>query len=82
MGGGGRISTRKGTKWLEFQGLKGVAFFLLKERDLYSIDKTTLKRACHKIFDFRFFHESVSSRSLRIPWGPFRIYKKIRGDIR
>ncbi len=29
-----------------------------------------------------FFHESVSPKSLSIPLGPFRIFSKIRGDIR
>jgi hypothetical protein len=35
--------------------------------------------------DFRllfFYHESVSPKPLRIPIGPFRIFSKIRGDIR
>ncbi len=35
--------------------------------------------------DFRllvFFHESVSPKPLSIPLGPFRIFSKIRGDIR
>jgi hypothetical protein len=30
-----------------------------------------LKGQCHDIFDFRFFHESVSPKSLSIPLGPF-----------
>jgi hypothetical protein len=29
-----------------------------------------------------FFHESVSPKPLSIPLGPFRIFSKIRGDIR
>ncbi len=41
-----------------------------------------LKRQCYQIFDFRFFHESVSPKPLRIPFRPFRIFSKIRGDIR
>jgi hypothetical protein len=41
-----------------------------------------LKGQCHEIFDFRFFYESVSPRPLSIPLGPFRIFSKIRGDIR
>jgi hypothetical protein len=36
----------------------------------------------HEIFDFRFFYESVSPKPLSIPLGPFRIFSKIRGDIR
>jgi hypothetical protein len=40
-----------------------------------------LKGRCHEIFDFWFFHESVSPKPLSIPLGPFRIFSKIRGDI-
>jgi len=29
-----------------------------------------------------FFHESVSPKPLSLPIGPFRIFSKIRGDIR
>jgi hypothetical protein len=29
-----------------------------------------------------FLHESVSPKPLSIPLGPFRIFSKIRGDIR
>ncbi len=29
---------------------------------------------CHKIFDFRFFHESVSPQPLSIPLGPLQIF--------
>jgi hypothetical protein len=43
--------------------------------------KKKFKGVCHEIFDFRFFHESVSSRPLSIPLGPFRIFTKILGDI-
>ncbi len=32
--------------------------------------------------NFRFFHESVSPGPLRIPWGPFKVFTKIRVDIR
>jgi hypothetical protein len=28
-----------------------------------------------------FFHESVSPKPLHIPFGPFQIFSKIRGDI-
>jgi hypothetical protein len=41
-----------------------------------------LKGQCHEIFDYWFFHESVSHKPLSIPLGPFRIFSKIRGDIR
>jgi hypothetical protein len=30
---------------------------------------SALKGQCHEIFDFRFFHESVSPKSLSIPKG-------------
>jgi hypothetical protein len=36
-----------------------------------------LKGQCHEIFDFWFFHESVSPRPLSIPIGPFRIFRKL-----
>jgi hypothetical protein len=42
----------------------------------------TLKGQCHEIFDFWFFHESVSPKHLSMPLRPFRIFSKIRGDIR
>jgi hypothetical protein len=41
-----------------------------------------LKGQCHEIFDFRFFHESVSSHPQNNPLGPVRIFSQIRGDIR
>ncbi len=34
------------------------------------------------MFASGFFHESVSPKPLSIPLGPFRIFSKIRGDIR
>jgi hypothetical protein len=37
---------------------------------------------CHEIFASGLFHESVSPKALSIPLGPFRIFSKIRGDIR
>ncbi len=43
---------------------------------------SVLKGQCHEIFCFWFFHESVSPKPLSIPLGPFRIFSKIRGDIR
>jgi hypothetical protein len=39
------------------------------------IDKKSLKNA------LGFFHESVSSRPLSTPLGPFKIFTKIHGDI-
>ncbi len=41
-----------------------------------------LKGVWHEMFDFRFFHESVSTGPLRIPFEGFRFFSKIRGDIR
>ncbi len=41
-----------------------------------------LKGQCHEIFDFWFFHESVFPQPLSIPLGLFRIFSKIRKDIR
>ncbi len=43
--------------------------------------KESLKGQCHEIFDFRFFHESVSPNPLSIPLGPFQICSKICGNI-
>ncbi len=40
-----------------------------------------LKGQCHEIFCFWFFHESVFPQPQSIPFGPFRIFQKIRGDI-
>jgi hypothetical protein len=44
--------------------------------------KGNLKGQCHEIFDFKFFHESVSPKPLSIPIGPFEIFLKICGNIR
>jgi hypothetical protein len=44
--------------------------------------RLSLKRTVSRDFDFCFFHESVSPKLLSIPLGPFRIFSKIRGDIR
>ncbi len=42
-----------------------------------------LKGQCvTRVFASGFFHESVSPKPLSIPLGPFRIFSKIRGDIR
>ncbi len=40
-----------------------------------------LKGVWHAIFDFMFFHESVSPGPMTTPLGPFRIFSKIREDI-
>ena len=51
----------------------------------YSDEQTSsaiLKGQCHEIFCFWFFHESVSPQPQSVPLGPFRIFSKIRGDIR
>jgi hypothetical protein len=40
-----------------------------------------LKGQCHKIFASGFFYESVSPQPQSIPFGPFQIFTKIRGDI-
>ncbi len=41
-----------------------------------------IKGQFHEIFDFSFFHESVSPKRLSIPLGWFQIFSKILGDIR
>jgi hypothetical protein len=41
-----------------------------------------LKGQCNKIFDFWFFHDSVSPKPLSILLGLFKIFSKILGDIR
>ncbi len=41
-----------------------------------------LKGVWHKIFDLIFFHESVSPGPLSNPLGSFRLFSKIRRDIR
>ncbi len=38
--------------------------------------KRSLKGQCHEIFDFKFFHESVSPKPLSIPFGPFEFFLK------
>ncbi len=44
--------------------------------------KNRLKGQCHEIFCFRFFQESHSPKPLIITIGSFRIFSKIRRDIR
>jgi hypothetical protein len=55
---------RTSAKWIRIQLLSSV----------------TLKGQCHEIFDFWFFHESVSPKPPSILLGPFRIFLKICGD--
>jgi hypothetical protein len=62
------------------QGIKHTFCGLWKLSRSFFID--TLKGQCHKILDFWFFHESVSSKPLGIPLGPLQIFSKILGDIR
>jgi hypothetical protein len=47
----------------------------------FALQDKFLKGQCHEIFDFRFFHESGSPKSLSIPYVAFQIFSKIRGDI-
>ena len=47
-----------------------------------SVGESMLKGQCHEIFCFWFFHQSVSPQPQSIPFGPFRIFSKIREDIR
>ncbi len=49
---------------------------------IINLKVTYLKGQCHEIFCFRFFHESPSPKLLIITLGSFRIFSKIRGDIR
>ncbi len=41
----------------------------------------SFKGQCHKIFDFRFFHQSSSPGRLIISWAPFQTFRKIQEDI-
>ncbi len=47
-----------------------------------TVKKLVLKGQCHEIFCFWFFLESVSPKPMIIPLGSFRIFSKVRGDIR
>ncbi len=49
---------------------------------LREVGKQWFKGKCHEVFCFGFFLESISPKLLIIPLGPFRIFSKIRGDIR
>ncbi len=46
------------------------------------VTQVILKGVWHEIFDFRFFHETVSPRPPSIQSEPFWIFSKIRRDIR
>jgi hypothetical protein len=52
------------------------------EFTMFERHSQALKVQCHEIFCFWFFYESVSPQPQSIPLGPFRIFSKIRGDIR
>ncbi len=41
---------------------------------LSSVQKLPLKGVWHEIFDFRFFHKSLSPGPMSIPLGPFQIF--------
>jgi hypothetical protein len=45
-------------------------------------EAVSFKGQCHEVFDFRFFHESVSPKPLSILLEPFQIFSKFRGYIR
>jgi hypothetical protein len=46
------------------------------------LEFSCFKGQCHKVFNFMFFHKSVSPKPLSILLGPFQILSKIFGDIR
>jgi hypothetical protein len=48
----------------------------------YNPKNMGLKGQCYEIFDFRFFSWISFPQPQSIPLGPFRIFSKIRGDIR
>jgi hypothetical protein len=41
-----------------------------------------LKEQCHTIFASGFFHKPSSPKPLKLTIGSFRLFSKIRGDIR
>jgi hypothetical protein len=71
------------TEYLRDGSLKAneLAAFVPEGWHLYYLI-VNLKGQCHKIFDFWFFHETVSPKRLSIPLRPSQIFSKIRGDIR
>ncbi len=79
-------------KGLELANLEQAQLFIdlwcIKKDLILQISKSspqtlvTLKGQCHEIFSFWFFHESVSPQHQSIPFRPFWIFSKIRGDIR
>ncbi len=55
----------------------------LRATMIFRYRKIILKGSLTRDFQYQiFFHKSVSPRPLSIPLGPFRIFSKIRGDIR
>ncbi len=62
--------------FLYFWNLFNLKWFYIKKRG------KALKGQCHKILDFWFFYESVSPKPLSIPLAQFRIFSKIRRNIR
>ncbi len=47
-----------------------------------SAGRASRRDSVTRFFASGFFHESVSPKPLSIPLGSFRIFSKIRGDIR
>jgi hypothetical protein len=58
--------------------MRSVAFTMYN----FECAKGSLKGQCHEIFDFRFFHVSVSPKPLSIPLGPYLNFYFICGNIR
>jgi hypothetical protein len=48
----------------------------------YKLQMLAFKGSVTRFLTSGFFHESVSPKPLSIPLGSFRIFSKIRGDIR
>ncbi len=74
-----RIFTSEQIFAQDFRILSNICFKIFVRSEYYQTFKGTVPR------DFRlrvFFHESVSPKPLSIPIEPFRIFSKIRGDIR
>ncbi len=56
--------------------------FLNEVPIVYSLLIENWRDSVTRSFASGFFHESVSPKPMSIPLGPFRIFSKIRGDIR
>ncbi len=67
-------------------GLELPAIEFLNEKTVFNFKVPytciALKGQCTRYFVSGFFHESSSSKTLKITLGSFRIFSKIRGDIR